>query len=80
MGSRSEELTVDLIGDLASILSVATKMGSTRIAAELSKLQHVHQDLSARTTKAPEGALSVASTLQVELVAGVGFEPTTFRL
>ncbi len=77
---RGDELTVDLIGDLAGILSVATTMGSTRIAAELSKLQQVHQELSGRTTKAPEGALSLASTLQGSLVAGVGFEPTTFRL
>ncbi|APX17652.1 resolvase [Phaeobacter inhibens] len=75
-----EELTVDLIGDLAGILSVATSSESARVAAELSKLQQVHQGLSARTTKAPEGALVSCSTLQVELVAGVGFEPTTFRL
>ncbi|GLO68499.1 hypothetical protein MACH17_34190 [Phaeobacter inhibens] len=77
---EGEELTIDLIGDLAGILSVATSSESSRIAAELSKLQHVHQELSGRTTKAPEGALSSCSTLQVELVAGVGFEPTTFRL
>ncbi|UWR90346.1 recombinase family protein [Phaeobacter inhibens] len=75
-----EELTIDLIGDLAGILSVATSSESARVAAELSKLQQVHQELSARTTKAPEGALMSCSTSQVELVAGVGFEPTTFRL
>ena len=75
-----EELTIDLIGDLAGILSVATSSESVRIAAELSKLQLVQQELSGRTTKAPEGALTLGSTLQVELVAGVGFEPTTFRL
>ena len=71
---------IDLIVDLAGLLSVASTMGSSRIAAEFSTLQPVHQDLSVRTTKAPEGALSVASTLQLDLVAGVGFEPTTFRL
>jgi site-specific DNA recombinase len=71
---------VDLIVDLAGLLSVAPTMGSSRIAAEFSTLQPVHQDLSGRTTKAPEGAVSVASTLQLDLVAGVGFEPTTFRL
>ena len=75
-----EELTVDLIVDLGGLLSVSPTMGSVRISAEFSTLQHVHQDLSGRTTKAPEGALSVASTLQLDLVAGVGFEPTTFRL
>jgi len=65
---------------LAGILSVATSSESTRVAAELSKIQPVQQGVSPKTTKAPEGALYVGSTLQVELVAGVGFEPTTFRL
>jgi len=69
-----EELTVDLIGDLAGILSVATTMESSRIAAELSKLQQVYQELSGRTTKAPEGALTLGSTLQVDLVAGARFK------
>ena len=77
---EGEELTIDLIGDLAGILSVATSSESARVAAELSKLQHVHQELSAKTRTAPRGGCVSASTLQVELVAGVGFEPTTFRL
>ncbi len=51
-----EELTVDLIGDLTGILSVVTTSESIRIAAELSKLQQVHQELSGRTRKAtPKG-------------------------
>ncbi len=79
-----EELTVDLIGDLAGILSVATTSESSRIAAELSKLQHVHQELRVETQTAPQGgcvsAYSTGATSQEALVAGVGFEPTTFRL
>jgi len=77
-----DDLTIDLIGDLAGILSVATSSESTRVAAELSKIQPVQQD-SLKTTKAPQinsgGALRV-EPLQEVLVAGVGFEPTTFRL
>ena len=75
-----EELTIDLIGDLAGILSVATSSESARVAAELSKLQQVHQELSAKTQTAPRRGCVSASALQAELVAGVGFEPTTFRL
>ena len=75
-----EELTIDLFGDLAGILSVATSPESARVAAGISKIQPVQQGLSPETTKTPQGALCVGSTSQVELVAGVGFEPTTFRL
>ncbi|MBY6066605.1 recombinase family protein [Leisingera aquaemixtae] len=62
-----EELTIDLICDLAGILSVATSSESARVAAELSKLQQVHQELSAKTQTAPRGGCVSASTSQVEL-------------
>lgn len=44
-----EELTVDLIGDLAGILSVATSSESARVAGELSKLQQVHKASDGRS-------------------------------
>ncbi|MDA5556449.1 recombinase family protein, partial [Shimia sp. MMG029] len=65
-----DDLTIDLIGDLAGILSVATSSESSRVAAELSKLQPMQQGVSPKTTKAPQinsdGALYVGSTSQVE--------------
>ncbi|MDC0657908.1 hypothetical protein N6L27_07880 [Leisingera sp. SS27] len=68
-----EELTIDLIGDLAVNLSVATSSESTRVAAELSKLQQVHQELSAKTETAPRGGCVSAHTSQEAVVAGAGF-------
>ena len=52
-------LTVDLIGDLAGILSVASNQDRTRVESELSVVETEKQEA---------------------MVAGVGFEPTTFRL
>ncbi|MBO9399148.1 recombinase family protein [Shimia sp. R9_2] len=75
-----DDLTIDLIGDLAGILSVATSSESSRVAAELSKLQPLQQDLSSQTHTAPQRGCVYALTSQEVLVAGVGFEPTTFRL
>ncbi len=75
-----DDLTIDLIGDLAGILSVATSSESPRVEAELSKLEPMQQELSAKTQTAPDGGCVSAHTSQGVLVAGVGFEPTTFRL
>lgn len=69
-----DDLTIDLIGDLAGILSVATSSDSDRVAAELSKIQPVQQGLRAETQTAPEGAVLSAysrdATSQEVLVAG----------
>ncbi|MBL4750154.1 MAG: recombinase family protein [Amylibacter sp.] len=74
-------LTVDLIGDLAGILSVATSSDKSIVMNDLSKIQPVQQKPDPETQTAPEGAVSAdLATPQVAMVAGVGFEPTTFRL
>ncbi|MEX0956367.1 MAG: recombinase family protein [Rhizobiaceae bacterium] len=64
-----EKLTVDLVGDLAGILSIATERDRRVVNSDLSKFQPVQQ------VKSPDLPGS-----QMALVAGVGFEPTTFRL
>ncbi len=77
----TDGLTVDLIGDLAGILSVATSSESSRIHTELSKLQPVQQNHGLDMQTAPEGAAFAGlAPTQVVLVAGAGFEPATFRL
>ena len=48
-----DSLTIDLIGDLAGILSVATSSESPRVEIELSKLQPMQQYLSPQTQTAP---------------------------
>ncbi len=70
-GKREKDLTIDLHGDLAGILSVATNKDRALFEGDpfLSKGKMVagvrnHLDHSS----------------QDKLVAGVGFEPTTFRL
>lgn len=59
------ELKIELIGDLAGILTIAVKEGAPL-----------------RTQKSRPERAAVLSNLasQVEMVAGAGFEPTTFRL
>jgi site-specific DNA recombinase len=59
------ELKIELIGDLAGILTIAVK-----------------GEGPSQTQKSRPGRAAVLSNLasQVEMVAGAGFEPTTFRL
>jgi len=42
--ATGDRLTVDLIGDLAGILSIATKRDKADVTSELSKLQPVQHD------------------------------------
>ena len=65
-----ERLAIDLHGDLAGILSVATSSGSTLVEGGLSYINPPRQD----------GDIDLDVASQEALVAGVGFEPTTFRL
>ena len=68
-------LCVDLHGDLAGILAISTQTDISRIERHLSWYQPKQQvtlDSSEPESARPSG--------QVALVAGVGFEPTTFRL
>ena len=68
-------LCVDLHGDLAGILAISTQTDISRIERHLSwyqPKQQVKLDNSEPESACPSG--------QVALVAGVGFEPTTFRL
>ncbi len=92
-----ESLTVDLIGDLAGILSIATNRDRRTIEYDLSEHQPVQE--SAETPRSPDGLsptfvkqqamvaggrskrqLTPKMGRQLAMVAGVGFEPTTFRL
>lgn len=72
-----DRLTVDLIGDLAGILSVATKRDKSAVAAELSKLQPVQQG---DAEDSPEKERTAEFRGSEALVAGAGFEPAAFRL
>ncbi|MEM1152419.1 MAG: recombinase family protein [Pseudomonadota bacterium] len=95
---NEDRLIVDLHGDLAGILSVATSAERQRVEDGLSKLQPVQQE-DPQSGGAPDDrhdsdeditaqAAVVAGgrsrrdlfSSQVVVVAGVGFEPTTFRL
>ena len=97
-----KRLTVDLYGDLAGILSIATNKDKQEITRELSKAtpkaqetwitgdrfaKYVDPDSRQDTMVAgvqPALHLSADSSSKTSkqdtLVAGVGFEPTTFRL
>jgi site-specific DNA recombinase len=83
---RSEKrLAVDLVGDLAGILSVATQHGRSRVETELRKMRPEHdRDQENGCEIGPNGRRISASELQdgttVKMVAGAGFEPATFRL
>ena len=64
--SSQEKLTIDLYGDLAGILSVATGKTQTH-----NKIFDLLNDDAGNDNEAGE---------QIKLVAGAGFEPTTFGL
>ena len=68
-------LVADLHGDLAGILGMATKeKAKPQLTDSMISRQKEVIDGSQTCKSTPEGAQ------QVKLVAGVGFEPTTFRL
>lgn len=69
------ELKIELIGDLAGILTIAVRAGTPSGAA-------VRNPQNSQTQKSRPVRAAVLSNLasQVEMVAGAGFEPTTFRL
>ena len=69
------ELKIELIGDLAGILTIAVKAGTPSGAVE-------RNNSKSQTQKSRPVRAAVLSNLasQVEMVAGAGFEPTTFRL
>ena len=86
-------LVVDLIGDLAGILTIATQRGNSVITAELSKLNQVNgtdygaalstianDSDGAKNSAAQEADVLGNSWAALAMVAGAGFEPTTFRL
>jgi site-specific DNA recombinase len=67
------ELRIELVGDLAGILSIAVKpKPQTSPSADTTSLTQNSRPIRA-------AALSNLAS-QVEMVAGAGFEPTTFRL
>ena len=70
-------LTLDLIGDLAGILQMADKKGSGKLFNPDAELDDVQQ---AEIERAKELVGSLGSDAKESMVAGVGFEPTTFRL
>ena len=82
-----KDFRIDLIGDLAGILNVATGKDITAFQAESGDLQvemvaggRNQQNLRNKKGR-PIGAAQLREMIsQVEMVAGVGFEPTTFRL
>jgi site-specific DNA recombinase len=73
-----KRLTVDLIGDLAGILSIATKERRLVIENELSKLQPVNGNDGCEA-EAENGDFPETGVIPA-MVAGAGFEPATFRL
>jgi len=100
-------LNVDLVGDLAGILAIATNRGSAAVIGELSKLKPVDETEDDELEAAENGRSGIAGTIlamvagnrtgrqsktaqegpdfrgswaAVAMVAGAGFEPTTFRL
>ena len=75
----SGRLAIDVHGDLAGILSIAQKTASGA-ALRPKRLNH-HQTSLPKAIGLPGSIADVAEIAQqVKLVAGVGFEPTTFRL
>jgi len=77
-------LSVDLIGDLAGILSIATKDDRALVKDGLSLLNQSRQEAESHCKEVgleeKNGQCDQASIKQEAMVAGVGFEPTTFRL
>ena len=73
-----QHLSVDLIGDLAGILSIATRKDRPVVEKELLKLQPVMGN-DGRKDDA-EKDKSQENWAILAMVAGAGFEPATFRL
>ena len=75
------KLTIDVHGDLAGILTIAQ---AKALSSEISEGPDTKDQRRLRQNnkgRPREGAAFVADlTKQVKLVAGAGFEPTTFRL
>jgi transposase len=66
------KLTVDLVGDLAGILSIATNRDKSAVSMDLSKCQPVSQDTSKNPRKSKKNSnLNAEIAEQVKLVAGV---------
>ena len=90
--ASGERLVADLAGDLAGILTIASgEAAAQAAAAALSPaLTADHSGIGANTTSGQVklvagggcqlGLADAGEGLQFKLVAGVGFEPTTFRL
>lgn len=81
-------LSVDLIGDLAGTLSIATKRDKLAVQRDLSNVQPVNRTdesgaktCTDRQSKKASGAagFAVSEAFRV-VVAGAGFEPAAFRL
>lgn len=69
-----EGMSIDLIGDLAGVLWIATNRDRNAISADLSKLQPVKTDAQDwNAGEEEELQISAGSTLHAKLVAGAGF-------
>ena len=78
---RGRGLTIDLHGALASLLRLATGMPVTGLAAETQKAPRKAGRRTATNARSASPDLQDADfSEELVLVAGVGFEPTTFRL
>ncbi len=80
-----DEMLIDVRGDLAGILSVSLKRKKPATGAGQSQFELVAGGRSNLNLQTKDGHPVAAADLrelasQVEMVAGVGFEPTTFRL
>jgi site-specific DNA recombinase len=80
------KLTIDVHGDLAGILTIAHAKASAGEAdgdlpSQLAKGSRSRTNMPKSKSRPPQGAADAAELAkQVKLVAGAGFEPTTFRL
>ncbi|MBF9045322.1 recombinase family protein [Rhodobacterales bacterium HKCCE4037] len=78
------ELIVDLHGDLAGILQMSEGAPSKGGLSERNKLERKHrkeiEQIETLSQNAKSGSKSRSDVGKVQMVAGVGFEPTTFRL
>lgn len=74
-----KEYQIDLHGDLAGILSIATGRASKMSKDDpmLSKIKEVDEQYF--LDDLPEGFLNGDNNSKEKLVAGAGFEPTTFE-
>ena len=69
------DLVSDLHGSLAGILGMATKSGSSPKLTDSAITKQIEVIEGSKTRNGVP-----KDTMQIKLVAGVGFEPTTFRL